>query len=403
MKNHIFKTILVASAAAFSLLSTASLAQDWTTYETIGRWTINQYASSEVAGDARSCSAVSFSDHINAIRIERVAEGHLIGINGLNRDYDETPIDVEFWLDGDRANGWRNEAGFARDVAYPYDDWLSVGHGITEEISIAQALGGKQTLSMLVEVGDNPPVTTHAIADNSAVLASLENCFQAELGQVSERQQPQEGSDCPDDGPRLAGSGICQGRAINYMDNITDDSTLQTGCDWVVNEAPLPGGGYILYRATRCGDHTSTLALWGGAKAANLVLTRSAMSNGEPGGTIARVFAMTDASPEENILMRALDELDDPADVDKCHVRKPGPDGRFPADAYLVDYTPEFRKNLPQDEPNWVCGNLGLKDDSMAFWRVTGGFAWYFDMGQDAWWDIDPASLTVLTAEDLER
>lgn len=403
MKKHILKSLLVTSSVTFSLLSSAVLAQDWTTYETIGRWTINQYESSEVAGDARSCSAVSFYDHINAIRIERVAEGHLIGINGLSRNDEGPTPEIEFWFDEDRAHGWRNFTGFARDAAYPDDDWISLGHPIDEQPTLSAATRGKQSISFVVEVGDHPPITTHSIGDSTAVLESLEKCFYAEAGQVSERHAPTEGSDCPDDGPRLPGTGICQGRAINYLENISTDIPLLSGCDWVVNEAALPGGDYLLYRAAQCGTLTTTLAFWGDATSANLVITKSATSKGEPGGNVARVFALTHASPQEDILKHALKELHDPADADKCYVRKPRPESGFPRGAYLVDYTPEFREKLPESEANWVCGNFGLNDDNLTFWRVFGGSAWFFDMGQGAWWDFDPGSLMVLTAEDLKR
>lgn len=43
-----------------------------------------------------------------------------------------------------------------------------------------------------------------------------------------------------------------------------------------------------------------------------------------------------------------------------------------------------------------------INDHNLGFWRVFGGFAWFIEMGQDAWWEFDPASMTVLTAAELQ-
>ena len=61
-------------------------------------------------------------------------------------------------------------------------------------------------------------------------------------------------SDCPDDGPRLALTNICAGRAHAYMNAIGETRMLPDNCHWVVQETQMPANEVLLYRAAKCGD-----------------------------------------------------------------------------------------------------------------------------------------------------
>lgn len=398
---HKNSSLFFAATTALTLSASAGLAQQWAPFEQISGWTINSHTNSEAAGSGRSCSAVSFSDHVNALRIERVAEGHLIGFNGWSREQAGPQQEVEFWFDGSNAGAWHNTAQFVKDAAYPHDDWLSLGHPIDAQPAFSEAFAGKNSITFR----QNGSVTsTFQLADLPAVLSGLERCFNAggAAPAFSGAQSAQGASSCPDDGPRLAGSGLCQGRAVNYLNLAGPEQDLQPGCEWVVNETALPGGDYLLYLAAKCGPHTSKLELSAGAQMADLNLSVSALSDGSPGWSVAKVFAAGGGRPEDEILMRAQQAMHDPADHRKCEARKLPPQDNLGGDAYVVGYKPQFQSALPADGPALECGDYGL-GDSTSFWRVFGGFAWFFDMGQDAWWDFDPASLTVLTAAELRR
>lgn len=81
---------------------------------------------------------------------------------------------------------------------------------------------------------------------------------------------------CPDDGPRLPLSGVCSSRAISYMEPDSAEAEAPAGCEWTVNETPF-ADQVLLYRALACGPKTVALEYAGGAHAAELSYTSSAL------------------------------------------------------------------------------------------------------------------------------
>lgn len=320
-----------------------------------------------------------FADHINALRIERVAKGHLIGFNGFSRDQIGPEQEIDFWFDENRSDAWYNTALFVRDAAYPHDDWLSLGHPIGEQLSFSQAFAGRRSITFSL---NGTTTSAFSLVDLPAVLEGLEKCLSTS-GVTPASAQPPASSDCPDDGPRLPGSGLCQGRAVHHLSYVGPARELLPGCEWVMNETPMPGGEYLLYLAAKCGARTSRLELSAGAQAADLNISVSALSNGEPGWTVAKVFATNGGQPKDEILMRAQQAMHDPTDRTNCEVRNLPLQDNLGDDAYVVDYKHQVLSSRPADAPHWGCGDYGL-GDSTSFWRVFGGFAWFFDMGQDA-------------------
>lgn len=429
MSAHKFSGLLAASLAAFVLSASAVGAQDWQEFKKIGNWTINQYASSEAAGQAPSCSAVIFSDHINAFRVERFAGGHLFGLNGLDRKNQGPTYNLGFWFDEDKDSTLAADAGYVRDAAYEMSDWLSHFQGVDAQPDIMGLISAKKTISLVFEMpgnrtGNDSVVSTFSLKGSAAALRALEECFQHASNppapnlpaspnaptsddMASPDAKGLEGaqavdvqSDCPSDGPRLPGSGLCRGRAVNYLSHLNEKRDLMEGCEWIVNETPLPGGDYLLYLATKCEGNITTLELSAGAHAASLIMLNA---DGSPGWEVARVFHADADTPEENVMQRASSGIPDPEELKKCMVRAFKPGSGYPANTFQVDYKPEYQSELLTDEPNQVCGEFGRTDDSAEFWRVFGGYAMHFDMGQDAWWGFDPFTLTVLTAAELER
>lgn len=207
-------------------------------------------------------------------------------------------------------------------------------------------------------------------------------------------------SDCPDDGPRLAGSGACRGRAVNYL-NIVDGVApdLMDGCEWVVNETLMPGGDYLFYLAASCGPVVSQLEFVADAKFAELGVARSAMNGGKPGGKIVLVGPAGGEDPYKDILLLAQDAMADKAVAARCIVR-PALEPSI-ADELVVDFNLAETEKNTGDGPRYPCGPFGYDDEEWTFWRVFGGYAWFFDFGQDIYQDIDPRSLTIVKREDL--
>lgn len=206
---------------------------------------------------------------------------------------------------------------------------------------------------------------------------------------------------CPDDGPRLPGTGLCEGRAVNYL-NLGEGErpALPEGCSWSINETPF-ATDYLLYLAAECKGRKSKLEFAGGAHFAELTVADSAFAEGEFTPTenpLVLVGGTDPADPKKSVLAYARERIEDPAQAKKCIVRS-GKEYNYPADSYVVDVSVKESAKRPQDEPPAaLCGPLGA-GDSASFWRVFQGFSWFFDLGQDAYQDIDPESLTLITSD----
>lgn len=224
-------------------------------------------------------------------------------------------------------------------------------------------------------------------------------CAPEEEAQVSEHTQPtsvneeKPVSDCPDDGPRLALTNICAGRAHAYMNAVGETPALPDQCQWSVQETEMPAGEVLLYRAANCGDATSKLEFAGGARSAELHLVQSGLTGDALEPTdwpMVRIIGVMDDDLTGNILLFARDAMEDQTQAQDCVVKFT----EWEAEAVIVDVqNPE----PSPDGPRAACGPYGLDQDNRSFWRVQQGFSWFFDLGQDAYLDIDPGSLTLMT------
>ncbi|HWA23104.1 MAG TPA: hypothetical protein VG735_11970 [Caulobacterales bacterium] len=199
---------------------------------------------------------------------------------------------------------------------------------------------------------------------------------------------------CPDDGPRLPETGVCQGRAWAYLDDFKGarEPSLPGGCTWSVNETMLPGDEALLYRAASCKGVTTKLAYAGGAHSASISYETSAVfGNSVKGQEVIRLFG-TDPDPQ-GALKEQLAALPK-AEREKCEIHPAGID-TWPSDALVIGPTKAARAKMPKDEPISACGPLGLDEDSQTFWRIKQGFAWFFQLGQEET-DFDPATITVI-------
>lgn len=209
------------------------------------------------------------------------------------------------------------------------------------------------------------------------------------------------GSDepCPDDGPRFPGTAICKGRVSSYFDpnNLPTDVATPAGCEWDFNETMLTTESEaLLYRALSCKGVTTKLAYGGGAHSVELTYETSALFGADTKGQkLVQMFVSDPADPYAVIL--SLREGLSPEESAKCVVKKAALDG-WPADALVMTYNDEAAKTLATDEPNAVCGEFGLDEDTQNYWLVRQGFAYFFTLGQEDS-DIDPGSFTYITKD----
>ncbi len=200
---------------------------------------------------------------------------------------------------------------------------------------------------------------------------------------------------CPDDGPRLPGTGLCQRTALLLLDHAEGAQSVEypEGCTASVNETMLPGDEALIYSAARCGEVTTKLGYAGGAHSATISYETSAMGHSTE-DEIIRLFGV-DPDPQ-GALKEQIAALPS-AERATCEIRSAGFDG-WPADALVIAPTAAARARMPKDEPIAACGPLGLDEDSARYWRIRQGYAWLFDLGQDLA-AFDPASVTVITKD----
>lgn len=205
---------------------------------------------------------------------------------------------------------------------------------------------------------------------------------------------------CADDGERLKLTGLCKGRAVNYLsDKINSSIEPPEGCEWQVLEAQLPAEEVLLYHGLVCGDKKVELQVAGGAERAELQIVKTAFmggDNSEP-WTIGYMYT-AEGDPAKAVTDRARSVIEDPAEAAKCNAR-PAKNESWPSDAMVVDTDPNGSSS-EDGSPVAVCGDLGYFDEGNRYWRVSQGYAWFFDFGQDMV-EIDPGSFTIM-AKDAE-
>lgn len=228
---------------------------------------------------------------------------------------------------------------------------------------------------------------------------AVDNAVNASNGsdRVATKQLEAPGS-CPDDGPRLALTGLCQGRAVAYLQGDRAVSPqAPDGCAWQVAETELAGGDVLLYRGLQCGKKATRIEYGGGAERAELQLVESAMDGKLPEPRPVAWFYVADGDPAAAVTQRARSLIEDPKEAARCNAR-PARVPEWPSDAMVVDTDPKGSTSA-DGSPVAVCGDGGYFDEATRYWRVSQGYAWLFDFGQDLV-EIDPASLTIVARSD---
>lgn len=205
---------------------------------------------------------------------------------------------------------------------------------------------------------------------------------------------------CADDGDRLPLTGLCAGRAINYLNMDTSASPeSEDGCEWKVMETQVVED-VLLYRGLKCGERETELEFAGGAERAELRLVSSAYSGKIDDAAIEETSPMVyiytiEGDALKGVTERAISAIETKAEAAGCAARFAKQE-YWPSDAIVVDVPAAQAAKEADDGPRVACGPLGLDEDSTSYWRVGQGFGYYFNLGQDAF-EIDPGSFTIMT------
>jgi hypothetical protein len=196
---------------------------------------------------------------------------------------------------------------------------------------------------------------------------------------------------------RLAATGLCPEAAAALIPGERLAGELANegptaGCDWTIRDVAIAGADEaIVYRALRCNGVATAFEFAGGAHSASLAYQAAAL--GAPAGHEAVRIFVSDPQAPTQVIASLIDALA-PAERAKCEVQPARIDG-WPSDALVIGYNEAAAATLPKDEPNAVCGEFGLDEDAAQYWLVRDGFAYFFNLGQDAL-EFDPNSLTLV-------
>lgn len=372
-------------------------------FATYGHWTIYQ-SQSEMFDNQLSCAAVaSLPGSYDAVRIERVADGYVYGVNGFDRDSfgSKGGYPIAVWFDGDASQRAALTGRFVRDPAFPADDWLSVYRAADDYQSPLDGMLIADTVTFEVgnpgnRTGNDAVATTYPLGTFEVVQRSLDQCYAMGMQFAESTEGPI--PPCRDDAPRLPLSGLCRSSAAAMVEIVEapEPALADPSCTWTINDGWF-AGMIVLYSAADCGGRMARLAGSAGAHMVQLELIESAFNeDGGPTGKLAEPMVYADvyerfkATPQADVQARALfgRQREVPA---SCAARKMDD----VADGYIVDVSPAERAREPSDEPPaHLCGDYGYGDDA-DLWRVFQGMAWFFHLGQDAQ-EIDYRTLTLL-------
>lgn len=213
-------------------------------------------------------------------------------------------------------------------------------------------------------------------------------------------------STCPDDGPRLALTNICQGRVSPYFSEAASNPipAPRADCMWIGQEVKSPDPNEaLLLMAARCGDTTSSLEFSAGARSASLAVAVSAVHGpSRKGQELARVFLVGDQDAKKMILDMARQTTANKGEAAACAVRSVNAsDTHMPPDAFVVDVSDAYKtaNSLGQKAGETgqyaVCGQWGYNSGANAYWMVRGGYAVFVNNGKDPP-DFDFGTLMVM-------
>ena len=196
------------------------------------------------------------------------------------------------------------------------------------------------------------------------------------------------GASCPRGETPLPLTGLCPGAAqAAFLAKPKTPTYRDKACRWVVNETAMHGGEVLLYLAQRCGNQTATLALSGNPKAPRLVSRTEAFGE----DVKMQGFPVDPRDDMRTIIQVARAAIKDPAKAKLCSAELQKDGQRIIVDMPLR----QARKFIPDGPTGGLCGDFGFNDDG-SHWRVFGGMAWYFQLGQDLWQSIDTDNVILL-------
>lgn len=202
---------------------------------------------------------------------------------------------------------------------------------------------------------------------------------------------------------QLPFSKLCTSQVKNLLPPPSDHFTeglAMFGCKPVINDGTIVGQ-IMIYQAAQCkggpitleggfGAHSGSIDVWGGGMNPDF--------DGSYNFDAYSLVTVVSAGPEDptGAMMRWVREGmegADPSYIRKCRPQRVpmlGPDV-WVVDEYAADESPPSA-----DGPRSACGPFGYDEDNAAYWRIAHGLAMFFNMGQEAYSDIDANSLTII-------
>ncbi len=185
---------------------------------------------------------------------------------------------------------------------------------------------------------------------------------------------------CADGSVRLEGTQLCQSEASALVPRDPNVRTPELeNCQWRVNETMLPGNEALLYRAATCGGVETKLGFAGGARSADIAYEQSAVHGEKAAGRVVIKLFGVDPDPQ-GALKAALTELPAKSKA-ACEIRLAEHEGKA-TDVLVLAPKADVAAKLSPAEMDGLCGPMGESNQTVRYWRVKQGFAWFFDLGE---------------------
>ena len=208
---------------------------------------------------------------------------------------------------------------------------------------------------------------------------------------------------CPAGDYKLPNSGLCASEAAKLMPPANEDYALGLDmfqCKAVIHDVNM-FGDIVLYRAADCGKGPVVLEAGMGAHSGSLsVISGGLKVPGTDPYDLIKIIHTDPGNPTSALERWARQGMEGEGGYDagymaKCKARKvPGT-----KDFWVVDIYDNNNIPTSEDGPRIECGPYGYLGDSNAAWRVAFGMTMYADFGQDAYQDVDFASLTKISKQ----
>lgn len=199
---------------------------------------------------------------------------------------------------------------------------------------------------------------------------------------------------------QLPVSGLCTGEAkkkLGKPGGFFLEGLKVNGCKAAVGEAPMMGDEALLYWGAKCQGDVTQIVAEGGAHQGGLFVVGGGAHPAGGRYQVATIIGGDEKNSPQALLKWTRDDMrGSGANKTALAACKAYNAKKFAKDAWVVDAPKGYA--LPNGNKVRDCGRYGYLSDARSYWRTFGQLSWHFDLGQDAYSDVDPSTIRLVKA-----